>query len=258
MASSLLKATGTLLHRQLFVVLKQQILRGEFGQNGRLPTQEELCERYGVSRITVRRTLADLQNDGLIRNEQGVGAFATAPRLAAKKPTTLSFIEGLRQTVEETEVQVLSLGLARCPPGVAEVLALPKDAQALHVIRIRSRKNTPVMLLEAWLPPRFESIVTQHALTRRPLFNLITGEGKDVGKVIQEVNAEIADPSTAAALKIELHSAVLRIDRLMHNRRQEPVQFLTIRSSPTHSRLLMEVAGRDVNTFSAGHLVHDR
>ena len=172
-----------------------------------------------------------------------------APKSIPRKPTTLSFVEGLRKVVEETEVRVLSLALARCPPSVAGVLGIKSGEEALHVVRVRLRNGVAVMLLDAWLPKRFEAIVTKHALTKRPLFNLITGEGKDVGKVVQEVNAEIADPFTAAALKIDLHSPVLRIERLMHDRNQAPVQFLTIRSSPVHSRLLMEVAGQDVNSL---------
>lgn len=258
MFSTLHKASGALLHRQLFLVLRQQIARGELRDHERLPTQEELCAQYGVSRITVRRALVDLQSEGLIRNEQGVGAFVTAPRKAPTMAPSLSFVAGLRRVVEETDVRVLSLELSRCPSYIAGALELGEEDMALHVVRIRLRENVPVMLLDAWLPKRFESVVTTHALSKMPLFHLITGGGKNVGRVIQEVNAEISDPGTASALKIELNSAVLRIDRLMHNRKRAPVQYLTVRSSPLHSRLLMEVAGNDVNTLSAGHLVHDR
>jgi len=258
MASPLQKSSGTLLHRQLFVVLKQQIVRGEIRDHERLPTQEELCAQYDVSRITVRRALADLQAEGLIRNEQGVGAFVTAPRMAPKKAPSLSFVAGLRKVVEETDVRVLGIELSRCPHYIADALGIGDEDEALHVVRIRLRNDVPVMLLDAWLPKRFESVVTIRELGKQPLFNLITGNGKDVGRVIQEVNAETAGPTTASALKIELNSPVLRIDRLMHNRKQLPVQYLTVRSSPLHSRLLMEISGNDVNTLSAGHLVHDR
>ncbi|WPH15909.1 GntR family transcriptional regulator [Variovorax paradoxus] len=258
MASSLAKQAGTLLHKQLFVVLQQQILRGVLAEGDRLPTQEELCGAYGVSRITVRRALADLQAAGLVRNEQGVGSFVAPVSTVRKPPPTLGFVDTLRQVVEETKVQVLDLAMARCPAHIAMALQIEADSPAVHVMRTRSRKNVPLMLLEAWLPPRFESLVTREALARRPLFNLVSNEEKDVGRVTQEVNAELADPFTASVLGIELNSAVLRIERLVHDLQQRPIQFLAIRSTPTRSRLLMDIAGKDLRTLGAGRLVHDR
>jgi GntR family transcriptional regulator len=258
MDSSLVKQAGTLLHKQLFVVLQQQILRGALADGEQLPTQEALCQQYGVSRITVRRALADLQAAGLIRNEQGVGSFVTRASAGLKPPPTLGFVDALRQVVEQTKVRVLELEMARCPAHIAAALQVDADSPAVHVVRTRSRKNVTLMLLEAWLPPKFEAIVTRSALAQQPLFNLISNDGADVGRVIQEVNAEIADPFTASVLGIELNSAVLRIDRLVHDRRQKPIQFLTNRSTPQHSRLLMNIAGKDLSTFDAGRLVHDR
>ncbi|MDM0066753.1 GntR family transcriptional regulator [Variovorax sp. J31P207] len=258
MASSLANQAGTLLHKQLFVVLQQQILRGVMADGDRLPTQEELCQQYGVSRITVRRALADLQGAGLVRNEQGLGSFVTSTAAALKPPPTLGFVETLRQVVEETKVRVLELEMVRCPSHIAAALQIEPDSLAVHVVRTRSRKNVPLMFLEAWLPARFESVVTREALAKRPLFNLITKEEKDVGRVVQEVNAEIADPFIASVLGIELNSAVLRIERLVHDLARKPIQFLIIKSSPTRSSLLMDIAGKDLSTLGAGRLVHDR
>lgn len=258
MASSLAKQAGTLLHKQLFVVIQQQILRGLLADGDQLPTQEELCEQYGVSRITVRRALADLQAAALVRNEQGVGSFVTSASAVIKPPSTLGFVDSLRQVVEETTVEVLELAMARCPSHIAAALQIPADAKCVHVIRTRSRKKIPVMLLEAWLPPRFESIVTREALAGKPLFNLISKQEKNVGRVIQEVNAETADPFTASVLGVELNSAILRIERLLHDRQQMPIQYLVIRSTPARSRLLMDIAGKDLSTLGTGRLVHDR
>ncbi len=75
--------------------------------------------------------------------------------------------------------------------------------------------------------------------------------------MVQEINAEVADPTIAQALKVDLNSPVLRIHRLLHNNLQEPIQFLTVWSTPTRSRMLMELPAKDVNTLGAGYLLHD-
>jgi GntR family transcriptional regulator len=257
MTSVALKANGTLLHRQLFVLLRQKIASGEYRNGDRLPTQEALCEQFSVSRITVRRALADLQAEGLIRNEQGVGAFVSIAEQSRRNATTLSFVEGLRRVIEETEVEVVSVGLAPSPAQIGELLNIAQDDEGLRVVRIRLQKTVPVMLTEAWLPKRFQTLVTAQALKRYPLFQLITHGKEELGRVVQEINADLANPVVAQALKIELNSPVLRINRLLHNPKNDPIQYLTVWSTPARSRLLMEIPGKDINTLSTGHLIHD-
>ena len=55
--------------------LRQKILSGEFGPGERLPTEAELCEQYGVSRITVRRAIKNLVDDDMLRRYRGKGTF---------------------------------------------------------------------------------------------------------------------------------------------------------------------------------------
>ena len=66
---------GVPLHRQLFLVLHDEIARGALRRVNSLPTEQALCDQFGVSRITVRRALADLADAGLIERRQGVGSF---------------------------------------------------------------------------------------------------------------------------------------------------------------------------------------
>lgn len=256
MPPPLAKTAGTLLHKQLFVVIQQLISRGVLSEGDRLPTQEQLCEKYGVSRITVRRALADLQSEGFIRVEQGVGAFVTSQSLVVSPPPSLGFVDSLRQVVEDTEVRVMKLDTAKCPAHICAALHLKAGAEAIHVVRTRSRKNQCLMLLEAWIPIKFEQKVTAQSLLTQPLFNLITDAGKNLGRVLQEVTAELADPYTAGTLDVEINSPILRIERLVHDHEQQPIQFLSIRSSPQRSRLLMDIAGQDLSTLGAGRLVH--
>ena len=66
---------GVPLHRQLFLVLHDEIDRGVIAPGDALPTEQTLCDQFGVSRITVRRALADLAEQGYIERRQGVGSF---------------------------------------------------------------------------------------------------------------------------------------------------------------------------------------
>src|ERR1700748_3966399 len=79
---------GVPLHRQLFLVLHDEIARGALAPGDALPTEQSLCDQFGVSRITVRRALADLADQGYIERRQGVGSFVGQRDQADVAPPT--------------------------------------------------------------------------------------------------------------------------------------------------------------------------
>ena len=252
-----LQSNGTVLHRQLYVLLREQIVTGRYHAGDRLPTQEELCRQFSISRITVRRALTDLQDAGLIRNEQGVGAFVTADIERLKRGPDFSFIGDMRRTLKETTMELLLLQSQRCPPDVARTLGLKSEAEALHVVRTRSKDGKPVALMDGWIPPPYAENVTAQALKRKSLHELIAGGFDRLGRVAQEVNAALADPIVAQGLKVDLNSAVLRTTRLVHHRDGAPVHYVTVWTTPLRTRLVMEIEAEELGGHNVGRLLHD-
>lgn len=72
--------TNGLLYLQLETELKQAILDGKYGVGERIPTEQELCQSFGMSRITVRRAVQDLVEEGLLNKVQGRGTFVAVPK----------------------------------------------------------------------------------------------------------------------------------------------------------------------------------
>ena len=85
----------------------------------------------------------------------------------------------------------------------------------------------------------------------------LMAEGLKFGRVLQEETAVAANPEFAGLLRRVVGVPILRMTRLLHDRRKQPVQHLTIHVTPERSRLLMDVPARAVNTMGAGQIVHD-
>jgi len=248
---------GTSLHRQLFIVLRDEITRGVYAETGALPKEEALCERFGVSRITVRRALADLAALGMVERRHGLGTFVRPEARVERSSPTLSVIDGLRKTALETEVEVLEVGTAVPPPDIAALLQLPPDERAVHALRLRSMSGTPVMLTDAWVPAALGRRVTAAALRKRALYEILMAQGVKFGRVVQEISAQAADPAIAGWLHTEVGAPLLKLVRLMHDPAARPVQYITVSMSPERSRILMDISADQVNTLSAGRFVHD-
>ena len=257
MSTQALKARGTLLHRQLYVILRQDILQGTYRVGERLPTQEALCVQFAVSRITVRRALADLQAEGLVRNEQGVGAFVTHHLPRRPAPATLDLIAAAKATTEVSSTELLEFRTEPATVHVAERLMVEPGAEVLYLSWLRHSDGRPVLYLEAWLLPRFGKVVTPAALTETPLSRLLAQDPTAVGPVVDEINAEAAHPTVAQVLDVEANSPILRRQRIFHDVGQRPIACVLSRSSGLRSRMLIEAETDQEGMPLSGLLIHD-
>jgi GntR family transcriptional regulator len=258
-SSPSLEAGGMPLHRQLFLVLREQISRGALRPGQALPTELALGEQFGVSRITVRRALQDLSDQGYVQRRHGRGTYVLDRWQPMPSGPPLTVMDGLLKAQLETTVDVMDVELRRPPAAVTAALALDDEADAVYVLRVRRDKtdHTPLMISEAWLPEEFSDVVTAPSLTVQPLYEVLGHAGVEMGRVAQEVTAEIADPLRAQLLQTSIGAALLRINRLIYDSGQRPVQYLSLFLSPDRSRILMDIPATHIDTAASGLVAHD-
>jgi GntR family transcriptional regulator len=252
-------AAGVPLHRQLFLVLHDEIDRGVIAPGEALPTEQTLCDQFGVSRITVRRALADLAEQGYIERRHGVGSFVRehSPSDASGLfGAGGSYLEGLRQTQFETEVDVVELGTRRPPRAIAGALETP--AELLHIVRVRRQRRTgePLMVSDAWLPSQLAGALTESALRQAPLYQLLADAGIVVDRIRHEITAEIAGPRNAHLLDTPIGAALLRVNRLAFVA-DAPHHYLSVLLSPNRSRVLLSQTADELEMADGLTIAHD-
>lgn len=252
-----LEGGGIPLHRQLFLCLRDRIHRGVYVPGGPIPNEQQLCALFNVSRITVRRALADLEAKGLLLRKQRLGTFVHPDFQPALQTGTLAFLDALQDTaLDALPSQLLTVEKALPPPDVARLLKLEPGQLAHHTRRLRSENGTPVVLSEAWVPVHLLPKVTESAARKKLIYQLLLAQGIVFDRVVQEISAESADPENAALLRTETGAPLLRVTRLLHDARQRPIQHLTAKSSPERTRMLMDVSASSIGSLSAGALAH--
>ncbi|HET7075338.1 MAG TPA: GntR family transcriptional regulator [Mycobacterium sp.] len=258
-ASPVSTDAGVPLHRQLFLVLHDEIDRGVIAPGEPLPSEQTLCDQFGVSRITVRRALADLAEQGYIERRQGVGSFVREHGPADASDALGgggSYMAGLRQSQFETEVDVVELGTRRPPRAIAE--ALRSSGELLHIVRVRRQRRTaePLMVTDAWLPADLAGTLTESALRRAPLYQLLSDAGIAVGRMRHEITAEIAGPRNAHLLDTAIGAALLRVNRLAFVA-DAPHHHLSVLLSPNRSRVLLSQTGDELEMADGLTIAHD-
>jgi GntR family transcriptional regulator len=255
-AASVSTDAGVPLHRQLFLVLHDEIDRGLIAPGDPLPTEQTLCDQFGVSRITVRRALADLAEQGYIERRQGVGSFVREHGPADVSSAGRSYMAGLRQSQFETEVDVVELGVRRPPRAITE--ALETSGELLQIVRVRRQRRTgePLMVSDAWLPSELAGLLTESALGQAPLYQLLADAGIVVDRIRHEITAEIAGPRNAHLLDTPIGAALLRVNRLAFVA-DAPHHHLSVLLSPNRSRVLLSQTADELEMADGLTIAHD-
>jgi GntR family transcriptional regulator len=247
---------GVSLHRQLFLVLHDEIARGAMAPGEALPTEQALCDQFGVSRITVRRALADLADQGYIERRQGVGSFVRQHDRSNDLPPAGSYMDSLRQAQFQTSIDVVEHDIRTPPSSIGDALGV--TAEMLHILRVRRERRThePLMVTEAWLPTDLADTLTTSALRRKPLYELLSAADVVVDRMQHEISAEIAGPRNARLLNTAIGSALLRVNRLAFVA-GSPHHHVSILLSPNRSRVLMSQTAAELQTGDGLAIAHD-
>jgi GntR family transcriptional regulator len=247
---------GVPLHRQLFLVLHDEIARGAIAPGDALPTEQSLCDQFGVSRITVRRALADLAEQGYIDRRQGVGSFVRQRGRPDEAPPVGSYMDSLRQAQFQTSIDVVEHEVRTPPSPIGDALGV--TGELLHILRVRQERRThePLMVTEAWLPTDLADTLTTSALRRKPLYELLSAAGVVIDRMQHEITAEIAGPRNARLLNVAIGSALLRVNRLAFVA-GSPHHHVSILLSPNRSRVLMSQTAAELQTGDGFAIAHD-
>jgi GntR family transcriptional regulator len=173
-----------------------------------------------------------------------------------QSPTSRSYLDGLRQTQFETQVDVIELDTRRPPAVVAE--ALGSFGDLLHIARVRRQRRTgePLMVTDAWLPAELADTLTEPALRRAPLYELLAEAGVVVDRVRHEITAEIAGPRNAQLLDTAIGAALLRVNRLAFVT-GAPHHQLSVLMSPNRSRVLLSQSVDELDAAFGLTIAHD-
>jgi GntR family transcriptional regulator len=185
------------------VQLREAILSGEFPLGTKLPNEDQLCDRYSVSRVTIREAVRGLIEDGYVVRRQGSGTYVTRrPSLRNSLDTNFSYTEFLEASGLRAGKQVLGARMIPADPETAEALDLAVGTQVAEIRRIRTADRRPAIYSIDFLPGHIIDSVEQRDLFRGSVYRLLSDLGHAVEHGEAIVAPALADKETARALDV--------------------------------------------------------
>jgi GntR family transcriptional regulator len=209
------------LYQQLARQLTEGILAGTYRVDQALPSERVLCESLGVSRITARKAIAVLVEQGLVLRRHGSGNFI-APRIEQPTSKLASFSEELRQRGYVPASQWITRETGTATPHEREALGLPRRAKVARLLRLRLADGVPMAYEHSALPlpvlPRPQELDGS-------LYLHLARSGVAPVRAMQHLRAINATADMAAHLQVPEGAALLWVSRVAHSADGAAIEF---------------------------------
>lgn len=232
---------GIAMWRRIADAIRLDIVGGKLGRGERLPGELTLAERFGVNRHTVRRAIAALTEEGVVRAEQGRGTFVDqARRLSYRIGKRTRFSEGLSGQAQRLDRTLLSSRTENAPANVAAGLKLKPGAKAIRFDTLSFADGRPLSRATGWVDyRRFEDFAERLALNPSVTVAFRAYGITDYLRATTHISARHADAEETKLLKLAPGAIVLVSEAVDAEQDGRPIQYMLSRFPADRMELIV-------------------
>ncbi len=222
-------ADGTKLPRyyQVYLTIRDWIYNGNYSRGAQLPTETELCDTFGVSRITVRKAVDHLADDKLISREQGRGTFVTGASSASPPPLTGDMDQLLKRLdamAKRSELKERQFETVLADDETCADLNLAAGALVQRISLVRILRGRRVGRSISYLPIDLNIEIKAEELASLSMFSILEKKGIDIVSADQLIGATLADLQDATALECAVGTPLVRNRLVVFDAAYRPVE----------------------------------
>ncbi len=214
------------LYIQIAESLLNRIEAGELAPGDRLPSERDLSEELGVTRMTLRRALHLLETRGLLIRRRGNGTYVAEPKIERQANRMVPFSRGMESRGYVPGARVITVEKRPADAAIAQKLKLALSAPVYYVCRLRLINQEPVMLERFTMPAHRFPGFDRHDLSNRSTYELMSQEyGVIAVRARQSLEPVVATEYEAELLQIEPGAPLMLERRLSVDQEGEPVEY---------------------------------
>ena len=228
------------LYVQMYSIVKEKIESREWPAGSQIPTEDELCRNYDVSKATVRMAIAELVRNGYLRKQQGKGTFVShaLPDLGITMKTKLTedmFGEGVTARKE-----VLMKGFKSPPEDVRNFLK--PEGEVFYILCKRVVQGEPAYLEESFIPVDVVPDIAEFDVCQTPFYEMMQqGSAAKIQKVVQMIEISEMTGDAASILKAGPGASMLMLHRLLVGTDGKPLAYTRLMGDGKKYKLQTEM-----------------
>src|SRR6266853_6049156 len=215
------------LYYQIQQRLSDQIRSGELKPGELVPSEQEIADKLGVSRMTARQALKSLCSRGLTFSQRGKGTFVSRMKLEKNFRQLLSFSEEMKDRGSRPRSKVLAFKRILPDEDVAEALHLSPQEEVFLLRRVRMAESASLCIEATHLPTRMCPDLLENFEPSESLYRALAERyGLQIHMADEVAEASVATVAEAKLLRVRRKSPVFRFTRTAYLQSGEPVEFV--------------------------------
>jgi GntR family transcriptional regulator len=246
------RRTSIPLYVRVESLVRNRILNGQLQPGDKLATEDDLVKQFGVSQITIRNALSNLERDGLIVRNRAKGTFVAESVPVRKKFVITNEVYNIledanRYEVKNVDLKTVKISETRNARTVREFFNLANDDSISIVRRTRFWRGIPMYYIENILPPPIAQHLTVKELGEKHLLMILKEKiGLTIGRGEMYIEAVPADPDVAEILKMQIFEPLILRQLCYWFPRGDPFEIVNSYMRPDYFRYKVDL---DVKSF---------
>ena len=209
------------LYHQLMQRITDDIEKGRYQPGDRIPPEHVLEKQYEVSRVTVRRALAELTAEGHLERKQGKGTFVSVPRISQDLKNVHSFYDACKPNGRSPSTRVVHIRETAADATDREELNLQDGDRVVETLRIRLADGEAVVLEKNHFTMAYAWLENENL--NGSLYNILREYGVEARNATHDISIVFAAEAQAKLLGIETGSPLMRLREVVYDQKERPL-----------------------------------
>ena len=213
---------------QLKEALAEAIESGMWQAGERIPSEPELCRRFGVSRTVVRQALKEMTYQGLVVREKGKGTFVAEPKISSSSlvHSLVGFYEDMAERGYAPVTEVLEQDIEPASPKLMTILRIEATTPVIKLVRLRFVQGEPIVLVTSYLPYDLCPKLADADLSQQSLYAFLKAEYElSVASGRRRIDAIAANENEARLLQVAEGAPLLKLDSVSYLEDGTPLEY---------------------------------
>ena len=200
------------MYAQVYSSLREWINEGFYAPGSQLPPESELCEVFGVSRITTRQAIELLVDERLVIRQQGRGTFVAADIASAPVRSDMEqLLRKVKRLGTSTRVRDATVEEAVADEETCRDLELARGTEVVVASHVRLFRDEPIGFIVTYIPKDLRLNFKPRDFNRNPMLTLLERKGVSIAGADQFIGATLADTRLARLLETDIGAALVSV-----------------------------------------------
>ncbi|MCX7921846.1 MAG: GntR family transcriptional regulator [Clostridia bacterium] len=239
------KYSNVPLYSQLKSLILEKIEGGEYSGDSQIPSEQELCEMYNISRPTVRQAIAELTNNGYLYKEKGKGTFVSKLKTRIDIKNYSGFTDSILDCQVPGEKKIISVSQleSEYTKRLEEIFNFPYNQKYsfVEVTYLSNYDSDTIALNVSYLPLNLFPTIIDDIKQKKPSYDILKGKYPLIPVRTKSVLEIVyTDQRDAQYLQIQTGQALIKIDNILYSKSGQVVEYIVSKYRADKCKLTFE------------------